>query len=115
VTYKSMSLIFFINVALKSKLKRQLKALAVKLRLMFYAEETIQGRRHIIMCECKHWKANISQTVVHAFRTVVADTAANVGFIITTSNYQPGAIAASVLTNIRLRDWRGFQKDSVFP
>jgi hypothetical protein len=54
------------------------------------------------------------QTVVHAFRTVVADTAADVGFIVTTSNYQPGAIAASVLTNIRICDWRGFQRDSNF-
>ena len=99
----------------KVEVEKTIESARGKVEVDVYAEETIQGRRHIIMCECKHWKANISQTVVHAFRTVVADTAANVGFIITTSNYQPGAIAASVLTNIRLRDWRGFQKDSVFP
>src|SRR5687767_1092177 len=55
-----------------------------------YAEETIQGRRYVVACECKHWKAAIPRTAIHAFRTVVADIGANIGYVITTSKYQPG-------------------------
>jgi restriction system protein len=40
-----------------------------------YAEETVDGRRYVILCECKHWRARIPQTVIHAFRTVMADVA----------------------------------------
>src|SRR5437879_3193676 len=52
-----------------------------------YAEEIIQGRKYTVVCECKHWKTDIPQTVVHAFRTVVTDICANAGFLITTSRF----------------------------
>lgn len=62
-----------------------------------YAEEVTDGRRNTIFCECKHWKAAIPQTVVHAFRTVVGDGGAIVGYLITSSRYQSGAFDASEL------------------
>ena len=74
-----------------------------------YAEETIKGRKYSIICECKHWKSNIPQNVIHGFRTVVADLGCNIGYIITTSNYQSGAKKASELTNIQLLTWSDFQ------
>lgn len=74
-----------------------------------YAEETIRGRKYAIACECKHWKARIPQTVVHAFRTVVAEIGANVGYIISTAGFQSGSHKASELTNLQLVSWQEFQ------
>lgn len=74
-----------------------------------YAEETIKGRKYSIICECKQWKSNIPQNVIHGFRTVVADLGCNIGYIITTSDYQSGAKKASELTNIKLLTWNDFQ------
>ncbi|MGV8946715.1 MAG: restriction endonuclease [Lutibacter sp.] len=76
-----------------------------------YAEENIKGRKYSIICECKHWKANIPQNVIHGFRTIISDLGCNIGYIITTSDFQSGAKKASELTNIQLMTWNDFQSN----
>lgn len=76
-----------------------------------FAVETIRGRTSTIFCECKLWKSSIPQTVIHAFRTVVADGGANVGYVITSSAFQSGALTAADLTNLRLVTWHEFQTE----
>ena len=75
-----------------------------------YAEETVKGRKYIILCECKHWKANIPKNVIHGFRTVMQDVGANSGYVIVTSDFQSGAFTAAELTNIDLVTWEQFQE-----
>jgi hypothetical protein len=75
------------------------------------AVETIEGRANTIFCECKQWTTSIPQQVVHGFRTVVADGGANVGYIITSSAFQRGALSAADLTNLRLLTWEEFQAE----
>jgi hypothetical protein len=76
-----------------------------------YAEEMVKGRRYAILCECKQWTARVPQTVVHAFRSVVADSGANIGYIISSAGYQSGAYEAAEKTNIRLVTWPEFQAE----
>jgi restriction system protein len=61
------------------------------------------------LVECKYWKRPVPQTVVHAFRTVVTDSGANVGLIVSLSGFQAGAENAAALSNIHLVDWYIFQ------
>lgn len=75
------------------------------------ALETIQGRTSTIYCECKLWKSPIPQSVVHGFRTVIADGGATLGYIITSSAFQSGAVTAAELTNLRLVTWEDFQAE----
>lgn len=49
--------------------------------------------------------------IVHAFRTVVADTGANVGYMIGSSGFQSGAIEAARMANVRLVTWEEFQEE----
>ncbi|HEX2875966.1 MAG TPA: restriction endonuclease [Polyangiaceae bacterium] len=74
-----------------------------------YAEETVKGRKYVILCECKHWANPVPQQTIHAFRTTVADVGANVGYVISSSGFQSGAFAASELTNVELVTWEEFQ------
>ena len=67
-----------------------------------YAEEVNRGRRNVILCECKLWTKRIPKGVVHAFRTTVADSGANVGYIVGASGFQSGANEAARMTNVRL-------------
>src|SRR5260370_33631163 len=60
-----------------------------------YAEDPTREPHLIIVCECKRWQASVSQTVVHAFRTVVSEIGAHVGFIVSAAGFQSGAIAAA--------------------
>lgn len=81
-----------------------------KVALDVYAEEEIKGRKYITVCECKYWKKNIPQAVVHSFRTVLHDLGANVGFVISLKGFQAGAKKASEFTNIELLTWEDFPK-----
>ena len=74
-----------------------------------YAEEMIKGRKHTILCECKHWKSRVPQSVIHGFRTVVADIGANIGYLISMNGFQAGSFSAAELTNIELVTWEQFQ------
>ncbi|RJU00839.1 restriction endonuclease [Arthrobacter frigidicola] len=76
-----------------------------------YAAEANQGRENIIFCECKLWKSSVPKNVIHGFRTVVAEGGANIGYIITSSNFQRGATTAADLTNLRLLTWTEFQAE----
>lgn len=73
------------------------------------AQESIRGRKYLIFCECKHWQSSVPQTVIHSFRTIVADGGANKGYIISLRGFQSGAITAAELTNIELVSWDQFQ------
>lgn len=80
-----------------------------KVELDVYAEETIKGRKYSIVCECKYWKLNIPQNVVHGFRTILNDLGCNLGYVITTSDFQIGSINTSEYTNVELLTWENFQ------
>ncbi len=74
-----------------------------------YAEEIINDRKYIIVCECKYWKKRVPKTVIHSFRTVISETGANIGYVISTKGFQSGAVIASKSTNLCLLDWEEFQ------
>jgi restriction system protein len=75
------------------------------------ATEMHRGRSSTIFCECKHWKASVPQHVVHSFRSIVADSGVNKGYLISSSSFQQGAIAAAALTNVSLLTWDQFQNE----
>lgn len=62
-----------------------------------------------ILCECKYWNSSVPQTIVHAFRTVVEDSGANQGIIISKTGFQKGAYEAARDANIALFSWQEFQ------
>jgi len=76
-----------------------------------YSEEVVNGRKYVILCECKHWKHSVPQNVIHGFRSVVADSGANLGYIISSAGFQSGAFSAADLTNVRLMTWSEFQEE----
>lgn len=56
----------------------------------------------VYLCECKYWKRSVPQEIVHSFRTVMSDTGAHRGFIISMAGFQSGAREAATNTNIDL-------------
>jgi hypothetical protein len=81
-----------------------------KVELDVYAEEVVKGRKYSIVCECKHWKSSIPQSIIHSFRTILNDTGANVGYIVTLKGFQSGAFKAANYSNLELVTWEEFQK-----
>lgn len=65
---------------------------------------------NIMIFECKHWKDPVNKNVVHGFRTVVGDSGANCGFIVSLGDFQKGAVEAAAYSNVRLLNWDSFQQ-----
>ena len=75
------------------------------------AEETHDGIVQRIVCECKNWGKNIPKQVVHAFRTVVQESGAHRGYVISRVGFQSGAVEAAHSTNIATSDLSGVSGD----
>jgi restriction system protein len=75
-----------------------------------YAERQVDGSPLRMIVECKHWKSAVPQSVVHSFRSVIADSGAHIGYIVGSGGFQSGSYAAADLTNISLVDWTEFQE-----
>lgn len=58
--------------------------------------------------ECKHWRNKVPQEIVHRLRTVVGDSGANWGAIVSSSGFQTGAYEAAKYSNVRLLNWHEF-------
>lgn len=93
------------------EVEKQVQTVRGGVELDVFAEEDIQGREYVTVCECKHWKARVPQNTVHGFRTVLADIGAHVGYIISVSGFQEGAFAAAANTNVKLVTWNEFQAE----
>jgi restriction system protein len=65
---------------------------------------------NVIAVECKHWATAATKSVVHGFRTVVGDSGANTGLIVSTAGFQEGAVKAAAYSNVRLTNWVEFQE-----
>ncbi|RKE77971.1 restriction endonuclease [Chryseobacterium sp. AG363] len=91
-------------------IEKKIKTVRGTVEVDVYADEIINGRNYVILCECKYWGTNIPQTTIHGFRTVISEIGANIGYVITTSNFQSGAKEASANTNLILLTWESFQE-----
>lgn len=60
--------------------------------------------------ECKNWNQAIPQTVIHSFTTVMQETGANIGYIISKTGFQKGALQYISNTNIRALTFDQFQQ-----
>jgi Restriction endonuclease len=74
------------------------------------AEDSAEGIVHRLICECKNWKNTIPKEVVHAFRTVMQETGAHRGYIVSRAGFQAGAHEAAQATNIELVTFVEFQE-----
>lgn len=74
------------------------------------AEETVDGIGTRTVCECKNWKKPVPREKVHAFRTVMEETGANRGYIISANGFQKGAMEAAASTNVELLTYDQFQE-----
>jgi len=73
------------------------------------ASENVDGIITRVICECKNWGTNIPQNVVHGFRTVIQESGAHRGYIISRRGFQSGATEAARSTNIELTTFEEFQ------
>jgi hypothetical protein len=67
-----------------------------------YVTDPNASYNRIYLVECKFWESRVAQETVHAFKTVMEETGANTGFIVSKAGFQRGAGEAARFTNINL-------------
>ncbi|MEA5115550.1 MAG: restriction endonuclease [Geobacteraceae bacterium] len=71
-------------------------------------EGSVDKIKYIV--ECKNWNAPIPQTVVHAFTTVMHETGANIGYIVSKAGLQSGALRYTENTTITGLTYQALQE-----
>lgn len=75
-----------------------------------YVKDQLASVNQIYLVECKHWGKNVPQDVAHSFKTVMEESGANTGFIISKVGFQSGARKAVRYTNIHLLTFEELQR-----
>ena len=99
----------FDEIGCKTELEKEIKLARGTKKIDVYVEDVCSTPAMVYLCECKYWNKKIPKDVIHAFRTVVTDAGANMGFIIAKIGFQAGAEDACRNSNIKLLTWPEFQ------
>lgn len=93
----------FSQLGYVSELEKKIQSVRSTIEIDVYAERRVYGYdSEKIIVECKNWKNNIPQEVVHSVRTVAEDIGANKAYIIAKTGFQKGAKNAINNTVVKL-------------
>lgn len=88
------------EIGLTAELEKTLITPRGEVEVDVYAVDQSSVDKIQYIVECKNWAAAIPQAVVHAFNTVMAETGANIGFIVSQQGLQSGAVRYTNSTSI---------------
>ena len=94
---------------MRSAVDVEVKTARGSVKVDVVAEDNSRTPPVVILCECKLWKQSVRQSVVHSFRTVVNDSGASLGLVISPRRAQRGAYEATEHSNVRVLSWAEFQ------
>lgn len=98
------------DCGLSVEIEKVITSVRGKIEVDVFAKEIVNKRDNVIIIECKYWNNPIPQTVIHSFRTVIADIGGNIGYIISKKGFQRGSYDAVGFSNIKLLWWEEFQE-----
>lgn len=90
----------FRNVGLAADVEVDLETPRGTVNVDVYAVDRRSLDKIKYIVECKNWNATVPQSVVHSFTTVMHETGANIGFIVSKYGLQSGAKQYTRNTNI---------------
>jgi hypothetical protein len=95
---------------MRSAVDREVKTARGNVKVDVVAEDDSRTPGVVILCECKLWKPAVPQSVVHSFRTVMVDSGASLGLVISPRRAQRGAYQAAEHSNVHVLSWVEFQE-----
>lgn len=100
----------FNDIGLSAKVEVDLPAPRGHVVVYVFAtdEKSVDNIAYIV--ECKNWGSAIPKTVVHAFTTVMQETGANIGYIVSQYGLQSGAEEYTSHTNITGLTYQALQE-----
>lgn len=100
----------FINLGASAKTNVTVTGLRGDVDIDVVIESRYLGTDFKWFVEAKYWNSNVTKDIVYAFHSVLQNTGADRGFIISKVGFQSGAIEAANKTNISLYTFDEFKK-----
>ncbi len=92
-----------------ASIEKKIESARSTIEIDVFAEKNIgKFNYEKVMIECKFWKNNVPQEVIHSVRTVADDIGANQAYIISKNGFQSGAIRAATYTLVSLYSFKEF-------
>lgn len=99
----------FSDMGYKATVGKKIGTARGRVEIDVFAEKRADTKT-TLLCECKHWRSRVPQSVVHSFLSVVQNYGANTGYIISRAGFNSGAYRAARFTNIHLLTWDQFRQ-----
>lgn len=90
------------------QVEKKIKTVRGEVEIDVYVIDNTSIPKSVFICECKNWANSVPQEKVHALYSVVQNSGANFGLLISKNGFQSGAYEASENTNISLLKWDEF-------
>ncbi|MBU3130557.1 restriction endonuclease [Clostridium tagluense] len=90
------------------QVEKKIKTARGEVEIDVYVIDNTSIPKSVFICECKNWATSVPQEKVHALHSVVQNSGANFGLLISKNGFQSGAYGASENTNISLLKWEEF-------
>ena len=100
----------FMECGFETEVSKVVKLVRGSKEIDVYAQDNVSEHKMIILVECKYWNTPVNQEVVHAFRTVINDFGAHVGYIVSKKGFQSGCYEVAYKTNLKLVTLEEFEK-----
>lgn len=100
----------FLDMGYETEIEKDINLVRGNVNVDVFAAK-MQYPKEVIIIECKHWAENIPQTIIHSVRTILSDSGANSGYIISKSGFQKGAYEAVKNSNLCLLTFNEFQNE----
>lgn len=97
------------QVGFESSTSKILKTPRGQVEVDVFAIDPFSIDKIVYVVECKNWENKVPQTVIHSFITVMQETGANVGYIISKAGFQKGAFDYIQNTSIKNLTFGQFQ------
>lgn len=99
----------FLDMGYETTVEKDIKTVRGKVNVDVFAHKKVQRLSETVIVECKNWARAVTKSTIHSFRTIVSDSGANLGLIVSKKGFQKGAYEAAENSNILLLTFEEFQ------
>jgi hypothetical protein len=103
---------YFISIGADAETNKRLLGVRTSHDVDVFVQIKFLGEDLVWLVESKHWNSPVTKLHVLALRTIVDDTGADRGFIVSTAGFQKGAHEAAEKTNVKLKTFDELKADS---
>jgi hypothetical protein len=108
---QTMAARIFADIGFDTEVEKDIKLVRGTVNVDIYSVFRHLNIQEVHITECKYWATSVPKSVVHSVRTILADTGANSGYIISREGFQKGAYEAAENSNLYLFTFNEFQEE----